>query len=178
MTRKLYAGIGSRETPPDMIDLMREFAYLASLRGWVLRSGAAQGADSAFELGCDDAKGEKEIFIPWPNFNNHYSQLIGPTDAAMRVAEAVHPTWKRLSPAAKKLVARNMHQIMGANMDEPVLCVVCWTPDGCENIKEYSRKTGGTGTAISFASTQGIPVFNFKHHDRYVEAVEYMLFNS
>jgi len=175
MTRKLYSGIGSRSTPPEIIDKMKEFAYLAAQRGWILRSGAAQGADSAFELGCDDAKGEKEIFLPWPNFNNHYSQSIGPSEAAMKVAAEIHPNWKRLSQAPRKLVARNMHQIMSAEMKEAVLCVVCWTPDGCETMKEYSRATGGTGTAISFASSQGIPVFNLKHPDRYVDAVEYLL---
>ena len=43
--------------------------------------------------------------------------------------------------------------------------VICWTPDGCESHLTRSIKTGGTGTAIAIASTNGIPVFNLKNAD-------------
>lgn len=61
----VYTGIVSRDIPDDIkryfIVLSRYFAKL----GFVLRSGAAKGADEAFELGCDMVQGKKEIYIPW-----------------------------------------------------------------------------------------------------------------
>lgn len=55
-----YAGVGSRETPQDILNTMYKIGkYLAS-KGYTLRSGGAIGADTAFENGCDSVKGEKE----------------------------------------------------------------------------------------------------------------------
>lgn len=57
----IYAGIGSRSTPDDVIDKMHVLGEHFAHKGWLLRSGAADGADSAFEHGCDNGGGEKEI---------------------------------------------------------------------------------------------------------------------
>jgi hypothetical protein len=175
MAVKLYAGIGSRSTPNEVIGQMELFASVAAHRGWTLRSGAAPGADSAFERGCDSAVGSKEIFLPSPNFFNHSSSLCHPTDDAQKLAAEIHPVWRQLSPIPRLLIARNMQQILGVDLNEPVRCVVCWTPDGCEDFKSYSRNTGGTGSAIALASKRGIPVFNLNNTDRYLDAVEFML---
>lgn len=43
--RKSYAGIGSRETPPNMKPLMELIAQKMEEKGYILRSGAAMGAD-------------------------------------------------------------------------------------------------------------------------------------
>jgi hypothetical protein len=175
--RKLYAGIGSRQTPPEVIEKMREFAYHASRRGWILRSGAADGADSAFETGCDDAKGKKEIFLPWAKCHGHTSPYFTPSDGALKLAKEIHPAWDFLRVHQKKLIARNMHQIMGPHLGEAVKCVVCWTPDGCESYETYGRRTGGTGTAIALASLNNVPIFNLQKEDRFIDAIEFLLLN-
>jgi predicted Rossmann fold nucleotide-binding protein DprA/Smf involved in DNA uptake len=48
---KYYAGIGSRETPKEICNKMTEIASLLEKQDFVLRSGGANGADSAFEKG-------------------------------------------------------------------------------------------------------------------------------
>lgn len=169
-----YAGIGSRTTPKDILLVMQEFAYQAAQRGIGLRTGAAPGADSAFELGAIDAMGDRQIFLPWKGFANHDSPLYNTHPLAEKFAETVHPVWNVLSPAAKKLVARNMHQILGPDLDDPVQMVVCWTRDGCESREKYGPRTGGTGTAIAFASSLDIPVFNLWHGKRLKEALTFM----
>lgn len=35
---KFYTGIGIRETPQEILDVMRKFAYLYAKKGYVLRS--------------------------------------------------------------------------------------------------------------------------------------------
>lgn len=139
---------------------MHEIALRLARRGLVLRSGGADGADSAFEAGCDAAGGRKEIWLPAKGFNGSSSALFPPTDAAKRVAAAAHPLWPRLSMFAQQLHARNAHQVLGADLDDPVLFVVAWTPDGAECEAERTHATGGTGQAITLASRAGVPVIN------------------
>ena len=154
---KTYAGVGSRRTPEERIG--RRLAEL----GWTLRTGGAEGADQAFERGARAGGGAVEIFLPWPGFSGYKNgRLERPSVEAVRVASSLHPAWERLSPAAKKLIARNSHQVLGAGMDDPVAVVICWTPDGAETEAECGRETGGTGQAIRPASRLGVPVVNLK----------------
>ena len=84
-----------------------------------------------------------------------------PSLEAEYMAATLHPAWSRLSQGARKLMARNCFQILGADLNTPINVVLCWTPDGCESHKTRSQTTGGTGQAISLASIKGIPVINF-----------------
>ena len=172
---KYYSGIGSRQTPPDVLKQMQEFAFQAAKKGYVLRSGAAPGADSAFEQGCDDVQGKKEIFLPWRNFNHNPSTLYPPTQEAIDLSVNVHPAVQFLKHPVKLLIARNMHQILGSDLNTPVDFVICWTHDGCESHETYGKKTGGTGSAIALASQNHIPIFNIQNPSRYIYAVECLL---
>ena len=69
MTKFAYAGIGSRETPAHVLEIMATVANEMATRGWTLRSRRADGADSAFEAGARSVNGPMEIFIPWSGFN-------------------------------------------------------------------------------------------------------------
>lgn len=170
MTSNSYAGIGSRETPNHILVVMTEFAQLATEYDWVLRSGGAPGADQAFELGA----AKKEIYLPSRGFYDNPSPLYPPTTSAMQMAAKCHPIWKGLQPFPKLLVARNMHQIFGFDMNSPVEFVICWTRDGCESYKTYTRNTGGTGSAISAASRADIPVYNLYNKGRLEDALEHL----
>lgn len=161
---KIYTGIGSRKNvPAEVIALMVALGELLGRSGWTLRSGAADGSDSAFEEGCDLAKGMKEIFLPWKGFNDHTSKLYMGTAEAMALAATLHPTWDELPQSFKKLHSRNCFQILGMTLTLPTEAVICWTPDGCESRRQRSKSTGGTGTAIVLADDRGIPVFNLKN---------------
>jgi hypothetical protein len=153
-----FAGIGSRKTPLEVQNYMQNIAKEMASRGYILRSGGADGADSAFEIGCDLVKGKKEIYIPWPNFNNKTECTFLPIEEAFKIASKIHPVWHKLKDSHKKLHARNVHQILGKNLLSPVKFVVCWTSDGTAK--------GGTATAINLAMSYGIPVYNL-YNERY-----------
>lgn len=144
--------------------------------GYGLRSGGAQGADTAFELAYEDAHpSECEIFLPWRGFNGRDNGItLSPSQmqACMERVREVHAAWHALTPAARKLHARNACQVFGLNLDVPSTVVLCWTPDGCESHSERSRATGGTGTAISLASLAQIPVINAARSDWYQRLVQ------
>ena len=149
---KSYAGIGSRETPEDMCQLFRRVALYLANNNYTLRSGHADGADLAFEHGCDMACGKKEIYLPWSNFNGSKSNLIVKDKKAFDIAQQFHPNWHRLSKGGQKLQARNSHQVLGWNLDDPVEFVICWTKNG--------SGSGGSGQAIRIAKSYNIPVFD------------------
>lgn len=173
---RIYTGIGSRSTPPEVYEQMIEFAVNVGHRGWCLRSGGADGADSAFELGAIQSMGARHIYLPWAEFNGRHSTLCQSESYTYPIAARVHPQWARLRPGARSLMARNVHQVMGdSKFQSNSAFVICWTPDGCSSASEYSIKTGGTGMAIYIADTLGIPVFNLKNRDALDRAYEFAL---
>lgn len=159
---KYYAGIGSRKTPVHILQLMKETASKLETRGWTLRSGGAGGADDAFESGCS----VKEIYTPWNGFNDRPLLYKIPNRAYKLAAEA-HPNWEALTRGAKTLMARNVMQVLGKDLNEPSSFVLCWTGDGCVTHATRSYKTGGTGQAITIASNAGIRVFNLSIQEHY-----------
>jgi hypothetical protein len=145
----IYTGIGSRKTPPHILKIMVKIGRILARKNYTLRSGGAEGADSAFEQGCALEKGKKEIFLPWKNFNKNNSNLYSPSNEAFVLAEKFHPAWSRCSNGAKLLHARNCHQILGLHLDLPTSFVVCWT-----------TQSGGTQQALRIAKHYNIKIYN------------------
>jgi len=149
---KFYTGIGSRQTPPSILELMSKVAEKLDATH-TLRSGGADGADSAFENHTDN----KVIYLPWKSFNDNDSKYntVGPM--AFDIAKQFHPAWERLSQGGQKLMARNVYQVLGHKLDSPSSFVICWTPNG--------ELKGGTALAIKLAMHYKIPVFNLANKD-------------
>ena len=163
---KYYTGVGSRETPNEVLTEMETLARVFAKVGWTLRSGAAPGADTAFERGCDSENGLKEIFLPWRRFNKSLSMLYPPKLEAYNIAKSVNlGHFDYLKPTIQHLLARNAHQVEGWELNQKSNLLVCWTPDGCRNIEERTKQSGGTGTAIALACRVGVPVYNLYHEE-------------
>jgi hypothetical protein len=148
---KIYCGIGSRETPQEIGDLMTRIAAKLESMGRILRSGGADGADTYFENGV---KTKKEIYLPWQGFNGRQGIVANKNqfEKAEELAKKYHPAWEKLTQGARKLMARNGFQVLGLDLDKPANYVICWTIDG--------KATGGTGQAIRIAEAYNIPVYN------------------
>lgn len=179
---KHYTGIGSRETPKDIMQLMSKLAYRLASEGYILRSGAAQGADAAFEEGARNFAFENsvdmsapllaQIYIPWDSFakpeeyyKDWYKVLdrMSNKDKAYEIASQTHPAWEKCSRGAKALHARNVYQVLGSSLDSPSQFLVCWAktyPNG--------RPKGGTATAWNLAENVGVThLFNlYRDEDR------------
>ena len=160
---KHYTGIGSRETPKDILELMTQLAVQLEKKGYTLRSGGAGGADSAFEQGASTAK---EIFLPWRGFNGNTSKLYRIDRKALDLAESLHPAWHRCSPGARKLHARNTYQVLGTDLETPSEMLICWTSNG--------KRVGGTATAIKLAESHGVEVINLGNNEGLAKAKAYL----
>lgn len=157
MDERYWTGVGSRQTPQELRKVFADLAFYLGKRGWILRSGGAQGADSFFEEGAQDRRRvggpSPDIFLPWKGFNGNSSPLYETDPRAFDIAKRLLGHWDTMSQAAKKLHARNVHQVLGRDLETPSSFLMCWTPGG--------RIQGGTATAIKLAVKHGIPVFNF-----------------
>jgi len=158
-----YAGIGSRKTPIHILVKMTKIGEILAKKNCILRSGGASGADSAFEKGCDIQNGKKEIYLPWKNFNNNSSKLYYISDKAKQIAKEFHPTWNKLNNSAKLLHSRNVYQILGLSLNEPVSFVICYSPG-----------TGGTEQALRIAKYYQIPIFNMFNNSWYDSFYSYI----
>lgn len=156
MNKLYYTGIGSRETPIAIGLKMSAIAKVLGEKGYILRSGGAEGADTFFEDGVP-LNSEKEIYLPWKKFNNNNSNLFVIDPNAFEIAKSIHPNWKTLSYGAKKLHARNVHQVLGLDLQTPSKFVICWTKKG--------ESVGGTRTAIELARKYNVPVYNLAVQD-------------
>lgn len=170
MSDRIYTGIGSRQTPETVLAWMFDLGRRLGEAGWTLRSGAAFGADSSFEAGCDAARGRKEIFLPWRRFNNHVTGYIMPEEMDPRliqIARRTHPVWDKLSSGVRKLHARNVFQVLGKDLETPSRFLVCWTPGG--------NGGGGTGQAIRLARESSVPIFDLANPTSLAEVRERFL---
>ena len=167
-----YAGIGSRETPADVLVTMRVMAEQLARRGWLLRTGGADGADTAFADGVPlETQDEMtRIYLPWRGYNGLGGARTTTLDRvqqaeAMELVAKHHPAWHRCRDGARKLHARNAAIIHGENLNDPVNAVICWTRNAVP--------VGGTATGIHMATDAGIPVFNLARYsgDEVLEAL-------
>lgn len=152
----IYAGIGSRETPSSVLADMQHIAQQLAEMGWILRSGGAPGADTAFEKGCDTKRGTKEIYVPWESFECRHEAIVAcrlPNfQDALQLASKFHPAWDRCKQGARALHARNSYQILGKSLTQKADCVICWTRN--------ASGAGGTGQALRIARHFHIPIFD------------------
>lgn len=154
---KHYAGIGARDTPVHVLALMEKAANYLDLSGYTLRSGGANGADTAFA----DGAYKKEIHLPWREYNKNPSVLHNPSAQAIELASNFHPNWSACSQGVVKMHGRNMHILLGEDLKTPVEFVICWTKNG--------KDIGGTGLAIRAAEYLEIPVLNLHDQTTYNE---------
>lgn len=172
----LYAGVGSRKTPLHVQDQMRRISDALQQRGWRLRSGGAEGADTAFWEGAvrghwgDEESAPAtiaEVYLAdrGQEKEEYRTDATGEAES-LALAAPHHPMWARLPSYTKRLLARNTRILLGRlpkSAPVPVRFVVCWTRDGAE--RATTVNTGGTGHTIRVAVAQGIPVLNMVSGD-------------
>jgi len=142
-----YAGIGSRQTPPEVLKQMTEVAKELESKGYTLNTGVTfggnkEGADKAF----DDGTTKKNLFSP---------ENQGARAKEQAIAKEIHPNPNALTAGALKLMARNTNQVFGDNLNTPVDFVLFYAKE-----TKGIRPEGGTGQAVQMARLKGIPTIN------------------
>lgn len=183
-----YTGIGSRSAPEWALELAKHIGYKMASKGYILRSGAANGMDEAFEKGaalyereCD--KCTREIWVPWKTFriNEHFDskhrKVLSDEQAIMGgdylVSSGVMTYYHRLKHSAKLLHARNVYQVIGdgykQHKTEPSKLVIYWAPEDDKRVIK-----GGTRTAVMIARRYEIPTYNLDIEEEKNKVLEFI----
>lgn len=188
-----YTGVGSRETPPEVISVMEDAAFRLARLGFTLRSGKAGGADAAFQRGMqkydetlDNGKKKEyrtrlaEIYIPWDGFASDNEDLwdfwdyplsyldhLMPEQKQKRdqLVEEIHPNYDALKKkrGAFALHSRNVHQVLGANILDPKPSAFCLY---YASEDKHGNPKGGTATAVNLAKKYGVRTLNLNTPER------------
>ena len=155
---RFFAGIGSRQTPVDVLASMTALTQRLTGDGWCLRSGGARGADSAFAAGAPIQR--RRIYLPWSGYNtlsgpDCHHLVAGELTRFLPIAEQFHPAWEKCSAAVRALHARNVAIVLSLSAADPVRFIICWTPG--------ARVIGGTGLGLRLAQHHDIPIVNLAH---------------
>lgn len=167
----IFSGVGSRNIPHALQAEIGNLSYLLGKEGFKLRSGAAPGADTAFEAGMNLAGAPSRIYLPWAGFNNSY-RFKEPHLTNPSILEAVRnppPTTSFIDTASPEafllarargilngqsardaLMSRNMHQVLGTNLQQPSSFMLA----------APSSSASGTRHAMELAADLNIPTFN------------------
>ena len=166
-----YAGIGSRECPGDIGLMMMKLGFHLERAGFILRSGAARGADTFFESGVQHDS-NKEIFIHRnrlrdgrchdPSKGLYNAQKYSNYAEAVQLASEVHPAWNKCDQVAREMHARNVYQVLGPDMapESYSSWLICWAIPDIHGVPE-----GGTRTAWKIAERYKIPRYNLAVRD-------------
>ena len=161
--QKLYAGIGPRKTPTQVLGLLTTLSHDLSLLGWKLRSGKGKGADQAFEVGTSN----KEIWLPCLPFNGqHFADdtfKVSSRSAIIRqIAAEYHSHYSTCSDFIQSLFDRNVNIILGDEAADPVSAVIYW-----HEADNDMWTFGGTNHSLRIAAAYNIPAFNVElEYDR------------
>jgi hypothetical protein len=150
-----------------MLEEIESLSERLARLGWVLRTGASPGADQAFYRGARHGGGRVELYLPWPGFEEdswrdarapEVSVLAQPSRPAYELGAHFHPDWAQLEDSARDLLARDAHEVLGADLRSPVERVVCWTADG--SLDGTGAGADGTRQALRIAHHNQITVSN------------------
>lgn len=156
-----YSGVGSRETPIEICNLMTKIASKLeqnSSFNYILRSGRAIGADKAFEKGIKNSKNkciytiQNFDFSP-ENYEFCKSEILSVLDSNLN--------FDNYGKNAQILILRDVNQVLGSkntNLEKSKF-LICWT----KHANYYAKPPnacGGTRFAVRIALKHGIPVFN------------------
>lgn len=170
MAELFYTGVGSRDISEEEWALMVGIGKWLSNLGFKLRSGKAEGSDSAFETGVQESENptNKEIYVPWENFKGNQIPgdviVLAKPDTmnyaiSVQWIKDVHPAYEKLKQGARKLHQRNVHQVLGRDLENPApSCFLL----ACANTDKHGDAKGGTATAWKIAKANNVPCLNIR----------------
>lgn len=145
------------------LSFCRKVGQFMAVHGWILHTGAAQGADQSFAMGAFRAGGRVMLHLPWATYERewitqmrkHFAHCIrtqvvddcAQYEKALDSVEAFHPRGAHLGRGPRMLHARN-YTILSPEPNQFVRFVLAFPENG----------SGGTMQGVRIADTLSVPV--------------------
>lgn len=182
-----YAGVGSRDTPTDVLDVMRRLGKALCNIGYLGMSGEADGADFAFHEGARQSTRYDDVgfgaFLPYNGMRTGRGVIYedisrGIYDAskfdnwerARQFAFEARGSFNGLGRGGVALHTRNAFQVLSPSLQDPVKRLICWA----QPIGTRGQVKGGTNTAVQIAHRYNIPVVNLLIDDQMQNVLRFL----
>lgn len=189
-----FTGIGSRDAPVEILNLMKRIGKAMSDLGYQGRSGYAPGSDTAFYRGAQQSHRFSKIgfenFLPnsWlfdrPDFGNikpdPQNNIFDATTfkdvyaKARDLALEARGSFERLGSGGIELHSRNPFQILGKKLDQPSHIAYFWA----QPVGQSGKVKGGTNTAVQIALKFGVKCMNLFHEQVRKEVETFLQFHE
>lgn len=103
-----------------------------------------------------------ELYVPFKKDEPYHCYT---TRQASELAKSYYPGHDALADKMIPVVGMFANLVLGRDLKSPSTMLILWTPDGIEEPKSRTARTGFLGTAIAIAHFYRIPVFNLKRDD-------------
>ena len=167
MSNRVITGIGSRNTPTNVLLAMEQIGAWCKKNKIYVRSGHADGADYAFEKGAQEYT---LVYLPWNTFNSQLpilgkhiefpSEDLRLLSFCKQIVNDCHPAADKLTNIHWKFMIRNVLQLSGYQQTHYSSAVVLYA-DVRDDIFGKEQVQGGSNLVFQFARKRGIPIFNF-----------------
>lgn len=186
--RRFVTIIGSRETPPAELSLMRHTGQVLCDLGIVVVSGDADGADLAGYEGAAASPNYHpdmaRIYLPWRHMVYHKtnrerwadgrtfidSQALPNYEAAQKLAFDARGSFEGLQRGGIAMHTRNAYQILLDDLSHPVNSVICYA----KPIGKKGNVKGGTNTAHRIALNYNVPILNLYKEEDFERLIQYL----
>lgn len=159
---KPYVVYANSNPPVEIIEKFKSLAiYLESIGFTVRIGGNNDGVDQAVE----DVTKNKELILPWKEFNGKESPYTWAIPASEHIAKQFSPIYDSMKDGVKKFLARNARLIMGQKMRSKACFLLCWSEDGAETKRELNARSGFIQHPVAIANGALVPVFNLGKPD-------------
>lgn len=159
----IFTGIGARTIPSNIFSLLCSIGILLRNNNWVCRTGTARGSDMAFRASYEARPANLEVYATEDILHNKY----GNADLAKRIVRNYHPCYDEIKyDFCQALLARNVYQILGSDLNTPSEIVFCYTENGLVQ--------GGSSIVLRIAQHYGIPIVNLGNPKHLKAIVDYL----
>jgi hypothetical protein len=161
-----YVGIGSRNAPQSVLDTMYRLSIRFAELGFTLRTLNNSEVDKAFYDGCISADGKMSVYVPWIDSSQPKNPYhCTPTKQAFTHCDRVDPNFQHFHTQTKAIKARLANLLFGVDTEVQADFLVCWSPEGAEDIHQIKATTGEISGVLEIKPTYTMPVFNFARKD-------------
>lgn len=184
-----YGGVGSRDTPDEILTVMKQLGAKLCDAGYLGMSGEADGADIAFHDGARQSKYYREIgfaaYLPYNGmrvsrtpdliYEDHSRGIYDASkfmqwERAKQFAYEARGSFEGLGRGGIALHTRNAFQVLSPSLESPVNRLLCWA----KPVGDGSKVRGGTNTAVQIARRFHIPVVNLYYEEQLQKALNYI----
>jgi len=166
------------DIPDDKKDNIVKVALFLIKNGFIFRHTGDSNNDIQNRILEEAGNYIIHTYIPWKKFNanieNPYLFKIN-KDACM-VASAYNSAFNRIPTTVKSILARNVHTVLGKELDRPLTLLLTYTEGGDETVKKDMdfKKIGNVFFFLRLCKAANVPVFNLYNSDAVTRLNDYI----